>query len=67
MDVQIYTVVFCPVGEYPTKDNCKTVNVVSDDVNDAFKTAFASEENMRIVSISYTADAILSGTIVDFE
>lgn len=67
MKVQIYTFVLCPIEQVPTQENCKTANVVATSIEDAFKCASSQETEMRIVSFSYTADAVLSGTIVDFE
>lgn len=66
MNVKIFTAILCPAGESPTTDNCKSVNVVATDLVDAVNVATRSED-MPVVSVSLTSEAIISGTIVDFE
>lgn len=67
MKVQIYTIVLCPKDEAPTKENCKTSNVVALTMETAFKYSAVQNPEMRIVSFSYTADAVIPGSLVDFE
>lgn len=67
MNVQIYTFICCPCSESPSQENCTTINVVASSIEDAFACASKFKDDVRIVSFSYTADAVLSGTIVDFE